>query len=303
MPMAMGEYERALEYQERYAEIQEQYANVQRNRQFLDMEIRHTIKEKQKEIEQLTRDNEFKALLLQKSDQISRQNEELKQANEDLKQFAYIASHDLKEPLRMISSFTQIIQRITEKHLDEKQKQYFDFVTEGVGRMNGLLDGLLKYATVGNNEQEIGLVDLNDVLAVCQSNLKVRIEETEASLIIDPLPTVQGSMQLLTQLYQNLLTNALKFIKPGVKPVIKIGVAESEEKHIIFVQDNGIGILEEHKEKIFEIFHRLHPQTEYEGTGIGLAICQKIVKRLDGSIWVESETGGGATFYVSLLKG
>jgi light-regulated signal transduction histidine kinase (bacteriophytochrome) len=168
--------------------------------------------------------------------------------------------------------------------------------------MNGLLDGLLKYATIGNNEQEFGPVDLNDVLAVCQSNLRVLIEETEASLIIDPLPTVYGSMQLLTQLYQNLLTNALKFRKQGLKPVIKIGVAESEEEHIIFVADNGIGILNEHKEKIFEIFHRLHNQTEYEGTGIGLAICQKIVKRLNGAIWVESEAGNGATFYVSFSK-
>ncbi|MCB0519314.1 MAG: tetratricopeptide repeat protein [Lewinellaceae bacterium] len=299
---AKGQFEKALEYQERYAEIQEEYAKVQRNRQFLDMEIRHTIKEKQKEIEQLTNDNEYKALLLQKSDQISRQNEELRQANEELKQFAYIASHDLKEPLRMISSFTQIIQRTTDSYLDDKQREYFSYVTEGVDRMNTLLDGLLKYATIGNHQQEFEQVNLNEVLAICQSNLQVRINETGATLIVDHLPAVKGTSQLLTQLFQNLLTNSLKFKKADVKPVIRVGAAESEDEHIIFVQDNGIGISHQYREKVFEIFHRLHTQAAYEGTGIGLAICQKIVKRLDGRIWVESKEGEGATFYVAFSK-
>ena len=211
----MGDYEKALDYQEKYAEIQEEYAKQQRNRQFVDMEIRHAIREQQKEIEQLTKENEFKSLLLQKSDQISRQNQELLRANDELRQFAYVASHDLKEPLRMIGSYTQIIQRITKNHVDESSQQYFHFVNDGVHRMNSLLDGLLRYATIGNSKIELESVNMNDVLMVSLANLKIRIEETKADIQVAELPVVKGNSQLLTQLFQNLLGNALKFIKPG----------------------------------------------------------------------------------------
>lgn len=295
-----GDFEQALEYQEKYAEIQEEFAKQQRSRQFLDMEIRHAIREQQKEIEQLTKENEYKSLLLQKSDQISRQNQELVRANEELRQFAYVASHDLKEPLRMIGSYTQIIQRITKNHLDDNGQQYFQYVTDGVHRMNSLLDGLLRYATIGNSKVDMEPVNLNDIMLICLSNLKVRIEETKADIQIETLPTVRGNAQLLTQLFQNLLGNALKFIKKDTPPVVKISAKKTDSEHIISVKDNGIGISPEHQDRIFEIFHRLHSRSEYEGTGIGLAICQKIAKRLDGSILVQSEEGKGAAFSLVL---
>ncbi|MEK7254137.1 MAG: tetratricopeptide repeat protein, partial [Bacteroidota bacterium] len=239
---AKGDFAKALEFQERYAEIQEEFARVQRNRQVLDLEIRQAIREKQKEIEQLTKENEYQALLLQKSDQIARQNQELLRANEELRQFAYVASHDLREPLRMIGSYTQIIQRLTQDKLGDKEKQYFTFVTEGVHRMNNLLEGLLKYATIANAVPEIDDVRLDDVLLICQTNLKIRIEETQAQMHCEPLPVVRSNQSLLIQLFQNLVSNALKFIPTGVQPVVRIFSESNENEHIVAVQDNGIGL-------------------------------------------------------------
>ncbi len=299
---ALGNFKMAFEFEEKYGEIQEAFAKVQRNRQFLDMEIRHAIREKQKEIEQLIRDNKYNALLLQKSDQISRQNVELLRMNEDLKQFAYVASHDLKEPLRMIGSYTQLLERQVDKHLNEDGKQYFGFIKDGAYRMNELLDGLLKYATVGNSENELENVDLSDALGISLANLRTRINESQAEIEQGPMPKMKGNHGLLVQLFQNLIGNALKFQKKDQRPEIKIAGFETESERTFFVKDNGIGISQKNQEKIFEIFHRLHARTEYEGTGIGLAICQKIAKQLNGRLWVESIEGEGATFYFTTLK-
>lgn len=297
---AKGDYKMALEYEEKYGEIQEAFAKEQYNRQFLNMEIRHAIKEKQKAIESLTKENEYQALLLKKSDQISTQNQELVRVNEDLKQFAYVASHDLKEPIRMIGAFSQIIREKTRHLLDEKEHQYFEFISGGVNRMNELLDGLLKYATVGNLERAVEEVDMNKVMMVCMANLHIRIQETAAEIVTDPLPVIQSNRPLIIQLFQNLISNALKFTKNGEQPVIKIGVIQSTDETTFYVKDNGIGISKKHQEKIFEIFQRLHTRTSYEGTGIGLAICQKIASRLNGRLWVESSVGKGATFYLTI---
>ena len=298
----LGKFEEALSYQIIYSKFQEEFAKVQRNRQFLDLEIRHAIREKQSEIEQLTKENEYQSLLLEKSDQISRQNQELIQANEELRQFAYVASHDLKEPLRMIGSYTQIIERIIGGDLDEKGQLYFKYVTDGVGRMNALLDALLKYATVGKSNEELEVIDLNEIGRISQYNLTVRIEENDALIQMDKLPAVKGRRTLLLQLFQNLIANAIKFRRPNVQPEIWVRATETETEHIISIQDNGIGIAEQNKERIFEIFQRLHQRHQYEGTGIGLAICLKIVQRLGGRLWVESEEGKGTTFFFSILK-
>ena len=297
---AKGEFEQALLYQEQYAEIQEAYARLQRSRQFLDLEIRHAIREKQKEIEQLTTENEFQALLLQKRDQIARQNEELLRANEDLRQFAYVVSHDIKEPLRMIGSYTQLIRKLAEPLMEEKDREYFQYVTEGVERMNSLLDGLLKYTTIGNTKMENEDVDLNKIIGICLANLRSRIMETSAVVTIHELPTVSGNSQLFVQLFQNLLSNALKFTKPGIQPIVHVEATRCDQEYTIRIADNGIGISKKDQTRIFKIFQRLHRRSDYEGTGIGLAICQKIAARLGGSIQVESEIGQGAVFIVKL---
>ena len=298
----LGNFEQAFAYQLQYSNSREEFAKIQRNKQFLDLEIKYAIKEKQQEIEQLTQENKYQGLLLKKSEQIARQNEELLRVNEELKQFAYVASHDLKEPLRMIGSYTQLIQRLYKNQQTETSKLYFHYVTDGVTRMNNLLEALLKYATIGETDKKKSKVDLNYVLEICQVNLKVLIDETGAIIKYQSLPQVQGLSSLLTQLFQNLLSNAIKFRKPNIPPIIKVEAVEKEQEYLISITDNGIGIEKENQDRVFIIFQRLHSRQKYQGTGIGLSICQKIIQQLGGKIWLESELGKGTTFYFNLPK-
>ncbi|MFT5166925.1 MAG: signal transduction histidine kinase [Saprospiraceae bacterium] len=296
-------FEKALSYQLIYSKAQEGFAKEQRSRQVLDMEIQFAIQQKQKEIEQLTRDNEYQALLLTQSDQIANQNVQLLQVNEELRQFAYVASHDLKEPLRMIGSYTQLIQRKFKAEVDEDTASFFGFVSEGVIRMNNLLDALLKYATIGKSELEIEKVNLNDILDICRINLQVSIAETNTIITVkNPLPVVHSVQSLLIQLFQNLISNAIKFRKEDIRPEIKVFSKEDEDQYKIYISDNGIGINPEFQERIFIIFQRLHTRSQYEGTGIGLAVCQKIVQKLGGVISVKSQLDQGATFSFTIPK-
>ena len=187
---AKNDFETALKYQVQYSKAQEQFAKVQINRQILDYEIDQEIKEKQKKIEQLTHENEIQALLLKQSDQIKRQNEELLQVNEELRQFAYVTSHDLKEPLRMIGSYTQLIERLYKDQESEDSKLFFEFVNEGVNRMNNLLDDLLRYATVGKTDAEKQLLKMNDIVEIAIKNLRLSIDESNAIIHCKDLPEV-----------------------------------------------------------------------------------------------------------------
>ncbi|MEZ5057036.1 MAG: ATP-binding protein [Saprospiraceae bacterium] len=295
-----GDFPKAHTYLKEFVKRSEAFSKMQLNRQFLDLEIKNALREKQKEIEQLTKENEYQALLLEKGDQIKKQNDELLQMNEDLKQFAYVASHDLKEPLRMIGSYAQIITRIYGDKLDDNAKTYFGYITEGVTRMNHLLDALLKYTTVGKSDEEFEELELNYIVDIVKVHLKVLIEESGAQITVDELPDVYSGKSLLILLMQNLLSNAIKFRKPDIPPQIHISASQNDEFVTVKVQDNGIGIAKEHLDRIFVIFQRLHARSEYEGTGIGLAICQRICQRLGGKIWVESEPGKGSSFYFSL---
>ena len=297
-----NEFENAFHFQKLYAEKQEDYLKKQRNRQILDQEIKFVTQEKERQIDTLKKENQLQAMLLEKQEEVERANKQLTQANEELKQFAYVASHDLKEPLRMIGSYTQIINRKFAKDVDDDTQSFFNYVTDGVDRMNNLLDGLLKYATVGRGEQEMRDVNLNDTLIICQSNLRLLITENKAEIISDDLPTIKGIPSLISQLFQNLISNALKFQKEDNSPKIIISSEEKEDEYIISIKDNGIGIKPEYKDRIFVIFQRLHARTQYEGTGIGLALCYKIMQRMGGKIWVESELGEGATFYFNFPK-
>jgi signal transduction histidine kinase/tetratricopeptide (TPR) repeat protein len=299
----LEDYEKALSYQLIYSKAQEGFAKEQRSRQVLDIEIQFSIQQKQKEIEQLIKDNEYQALLLTQSDQIANQNVQLLQVNEELRQFAYVASHDLKEPLRMIGSYTQLIQRRYKEDIDEDTASFFGFVSEGVTRMNNLLDALLKYATIGKSELEKEKVNLNDILDICKINLQVSMEETKTNIIVEnPLPVVFSVQSLVIQLFQNLISNAIKFRKKDVQPEIKIFSKEDAEHFTFYISDNGIGINPEFQERIFVIFQRLHSRSQYEGTGIGLAVCQKIVQKLGGVISVKSQLDEGATFSFTIPK-
>ncbi len=303
---AFGKYrqfEKAYKAQTIVNNLQEDIARTQRDKQMLDLEIKHSLLEKQQKIEQLTNENQFQAELLKQQSQIEEQNEQLQRVNAELQQFAYITSHDLKEPLRMIGSFTQIVQRKTKPFLKPEDESFFTYINEGVNRMSNLLDALLQYATVGKfADVEREEVPINAVVRIARTNLKMKIEESNAEIACAEMPILLSVQTLLVQLFQNLISNAIKFRKPDKNPIIEICSEERERDWIFSVKDNGIGIAEEHLQRVFVIFQRLHTRQQYEGTGIGLAICQKIVQQLGGKIWVESTYGEGSTFFFTLPK-
>jgi PAS domain S-box-containing protein len=225
----------------------------------------------------------------------------LKQSNEDLEQFAYIASHDLQEPLRTIHGFTQLLAERYQDQLDPQAKEFIEFVTDGAERMQTVIQDLLKYSRAQSKTLQFQPVDAERVLQELLQLLTHTIEETEASITHGPLPTVRTDPGHFRHLLQNLITNALKY-KNAKSPQVHISSRESSEEWEFSIQDNGIGIAPEYFEKIFLPFKRLHTRKEYQGTGIGLAICKKIVERGGGRIFVESELGKGATFSFTIPK-
>ncbi|MGB0929553.1 MAG: ATP-binding protein [Chitinophagales bacterium] len=257
----------------------------------------------QEQNEQLAEVNDlqssFNETLKTKNEQIELQNQQLESSNKELKQFAYIASHDLKEPLRMIGSYTSLLRRRYANKLDEGAQEFMGFITEATTRMNSLLDDLLTYSKVGTQELQKEPVKMGEIVEVAMANLQLNIKQKEAKVNIGSLPEVNVSRTQMGQLYQNLISNALKFSDKN-NPEIWVDVQKNGKAYIFSVKDNGIGIAEEHQERIFEMFSRLHTRQEYEGTGIGLATCKKIVEQHGGRIWVESDQNKGSTFYFTV---
>jgi PAS domain S-box-containing protein len=225
--------------------------------------------------------------------------EELARSNTELEQFAYVSSHDLQEPLRMISSYLQLLQRRYQGNLDDKADKYIHFAVDGAFRMQGLINDLLEFSRVTSRAREPEPVDCEFVLNQALSNLEVSMKENEATVSYGSLPEVIADSTQLVQVFQNLIINSMKFHSEE-PPQIYICAEEKSSEWVFSVQDNGIGIDPQYSEKIFEVFKRLHKKEEYEGTGIGLAVCKKIVERHGGRIWVESELGKGSTFYFTL---
>ncbi|MES2734153.1 MAG: PAS domain S-box protein [Bacteroidota bacterium] len=227
--------------------------------------------------------------------------EELEQKNLALEQFAYIVSHDLQEPLRTIEGIIDFFKRKYQTQLDANADQYLNFVNEASGRMRNLIKSLLDYSRLGE-DRVLEQVDCNHVLHDVLSDLTMAIKETHTSITLDPLPTLLAYPVEIKQLFQNLLSNSIKFRKKDERPAIHIA-AQRENDHWQFsIQDNGIGIAEKNQEKIFVFFQRLHAKNEYAGTGIGLAYCKKIVELHEGRIWVVSQPGEGSTFHFTIEK-
>ena len=251
-----------------------------------------------------------KAILEEQAREIAHKNaellaieEQLRETNQDLENFAFAASHDLKEPLRMIGMYTQLTKKRLDSKLDDSSREFMGYVTDGVGRMQNLLDALLEYSRLGKNKNELKEIDLNDTLFMVIHNLMPRMNETNAAVITNPLPIVKATSFEMIQLFQNLIANSIKFRRAGIPPNIEIKVNETVTGDFIFtVADNGIGIPESHQERVFKIFERLHSRTDYEGSGIGLATCKKIIQSSGGKIWLESTEGVGTTFYFTLPK-
>jgi len=226
---------------------------------------------------------------------------ELKRSNTDLQQFAYVASHDLKEPLRMVTSYLFLLDKVNKGVWSEASKEYMHFAADGAIRMQAMIDDLLAYARVATDSKSLALVDMDEVLGVALSDLKVSIEESGASISQDELPSLMADRSQMVVLLENLVGNALKY-RGRAAPRIRVSATEHGIEWVFSVQDNGIGIDPKHQERLFQIFARLHNQEEYKGTGIGLAIAKRIVERNGGRIWFESEEGKGATFFFTILK-
>lgn len=261
-------------------------------------ELRDTSHELQTTNELLKRQMTREARAKMELEKLSR---ELLRSNKELEQFAYIASHDLQEPLRMVSSFTQLLASRYKDKLDEDADDYIGFIVDGSKRMKLLIDDLLAFSRLNTRAKEFECFNGEKLLDEVILNLKKSIDDNRAVITHDPLPDMKGDSSQIKQLLQNLLSNAIKF-RTDDPPEIHISVQELEEDYKIGIHDNGIGIDSEYQKKIFDIFRRLHTREEYPGTGIGLSICKRIVERHGGKIWVESEKGKGSAFYFTIPK-
>jgi len=229
------------------------------------------------------------------------QAKHLKNVNAELEQFAYVASHDLRQPLRMVTSYLTLISKQLNSQLSEEQQEYIEFAVNGARRMDALILGLLEYSRCGRQTESFRSVSLADIVAESLLNLNTTVTEAGAKIsVAEGLPKIRGDKAELCRLFQNLIGNAIKYQRPDKKPEIEIGFGEKGDRWVVWVQDNGIGIPEGQRERAFRIFQRLVPKGSYEGTGIGLAICKKIVEHHGGRIWIEDATGGGSIFLMEL---
>ena len=233
---------------------------------------------------------------------LAKKVEELAQSNQELEQFAYVASHDLQEPLRMVASYTQLLAERYRGKLDEQADKYIGYAVEGAVRMQGLIQDLLAFSRAGRQGLDMKNTECDSAVAEALQNLQAAIAESGAVVLHDPLPTVTGNAVQLQQVFQNLIGNAIKF-RGHDAPVIQIEAKRQGADWLFSVQDNGIGIASEQRDGIFTIFRRLHTRTEYPGNGIGLAICKKIIEQHGGKIWVETHPGPGTIFRFTVAPG
>ncbi len=233
--------------------------------------------------------------------ELREKSKELEHINKELEQFAYVASHDLQEPLRTVSNFVGLLDEKYAGKTDKETEQYFKFILNATARMRSLIKDLLDFSRVGK-DITFAAFDCNELLKEVIAELDISINENAATINAAELPVLEGSRMAVKQLFQNLITNAIKFRKKNVAPELTITVEEKSAEYLFAFKDNGIGIDEQYKERIFVIFQRLHNTSEYPGTGIGLATCKKIVLLHNGKIWIESKLGEGSTFYFTISK-
>ncbi len=235
-------------------------------------------------------------------DRLVARAKDLYRSNADLESFAYIASHDLKEPLRTVTSYVQLLERKYREQLDDQAKELIDFAVDGTKRMQSLINDLLEYSRIGTHAGKFEPVNLNDTLFLIVNSLTTQIEENNVALEISPLPTIKADKSQMKQVFQNFIGNAIKFKHPEREPQIKILYKDLGDYWRFGIKDNGIGINEEYKEKVFQLFQRLNRRDQYKGTGVGLAICKRIIERHGGEVWLESKEGEGTTFYFTIRK-
>ena len=252
-------------------------------------------------IRRALREKDERGLRQQAEQDLAKKVDELARSNADLEQFAYVASHDLQEPLRMVTAYTQLLAERYRGKLDENADKFIGYASEGAQRMQVLIQDLLAFSRVGRNSAAIGPVDCTAVMAEVLQTLAPAIQESGARVTHDALAVVWADRTQLAQVFQNLVGNAIKF-RGKEPPVVSVKAEKTTHRWQFSVSDNGIGIAPEYAENIFVVFQRLHARTEYPGNGIGLAICKKIVERNGGKIWVESQPGSGSSFKFTLPR-
>lgn len=235
-----------------------------------------------------------------RTEELAQRIDELARSNAELERFAYVASHDLKEPLRMVTSYTKLLARRYKGKLDADAEEFINYAVDGARRMEQLIEDLLVYSRVGNRDKLRRQVDCEIILARAIANLETAIQESGAAITHDPLPSLLADDTQLVQVFQNLIANAIKFRR--IVPRIHVTARCMGGEYIFSVEDNGIGIDSHYADRIFVIFQRLHTRSEYPGNGIGLAICKKVIEQHGGRIWLDSRPGDGSTFYFALPK-
>jgi len=238
-------------------------------------------------------------ILIQRTNELKEAVVNLSRSNQELEQFAYVASHDLQEPLRMVSSYTQLLERRYKDKLDQDATDFINYAVDGANRMQRLINDLLEFSRVTTKGKPLVKLDLSAALGQAVANLQNKIQETGSMIVNDDLPFAYGDEGQLIRVFQNLLDNAMKF-RGEAPPRINISAKNFDNTVQISIADNGIGIEKIYSERVFTIFQRLHTKAEYPGTGIGLAICKRTIERHGGKIWLESEPGIGTTFYFTL---
>ncbi len=239
--------------------------------------------------------------LVHTTQELEARNQELQRSNAELESFAYAVSHDLQAPLRSIKMFAQLLTQEYQELLQGQPQEYIEYITSSAERMENLIHDLLAYSRAGKNEQTWLPISLEELVNTSIRNLEVTIKENHATVNVGNLPTLMVNPTEMTQLFQNLISNGIKF-RGQQQPLIEIGAVSDEDNWQIFVKDNGSGIDSKYHQKIFQVFQRLHSEDDYPGTGIGLSICEKIVKHHGGKIWLESLPNQGSTFYFTLPK-
>lgn len=283
-----GDFENAFWYQKKFIETNKEALNFDKTAAVYEAEAKFEAEKKHRE----------NTLLLQKKTEIEEYAKRLEASNNELKQFAHVASHDLREPLRMISSYIALVERKAAQKLNEEELQFLQFAVDGAKRMDALISDLLELSKL-SSVLKSETVDLNKIVGETIFSISENIKELRAEVTFDKLPNITGDKTQMFQLFQNLITNGLKYNRSD-KPQVHISYELKVGCHIIRVADNGIGIPAEHRERIFVLFQRLHSRNEYSGTGIGLAICRKIVEQMNGSVQVEENQGGGSVFVIRI---
>ncbi len=291
------QFEEAFNYQKSAVQAHKKMLEQKNSKALLDLEIQYDTKQKEREIQLLKSTNKIQEQLIEKQREFELQNELLVQTNEELKQFTYAVSHDLREPVRMIESYIQILKNKYSDTWNDEQHEFFHYVSDGAVRMRSLLKDLLEYATLGGNIiQDQSWFSLEKIVHSVELDLSLKIQEANATVLIENDVQLFTNKNMFRLIIQNLISNAIKFRKDDVDPIITVDAKKIGPEVVISINDNGIGIEEIYQDKIFRLFHRIHSKEKYNGTGIGLALCAKIIRMMEGKINLKSILGEQTTF-------